>query len=181
MSTNVNNAKNALKEGRKKAQELASLYKQSGNKYFIVSSEESNGDLDSCKAFMQGLNENKVIKTLSKCVFTTNDDILIGLMHLSEDKENNSSNFTIDEWMKSFVDEYKYLSIEKKDENTGVISFDASANNPTISCTEVFPFKLKDELLQHGIRELKKLGLIASSNDDSDEEIDYAAEMGIEW
>ena len=170
------NIKNALKEGRKKAQDLASLYKQYGNKCFILSSEESDGDLDACKAFVQGLNEHKIVKTLSKCVFTANDDVMIGLICLSSEDKS----LTIEEWQKLFIDEFTYLTMTKVDESMGVIMFNPS-DFTTVS--EIFPFKLKDELIQYGIRELKKKGLIATSKDDSDsdDDVDYAAEMGIEW
>lgn len=163
---------NSIKEGRKKAQDLASIFKQSGNEFIVTSSETCGGDINAIKSFMQGLNEHKVVSQLGKCVFSANDDDLIGHIFVPPTLLNQMN---IDKWTFSFTQTFPYIQIIEMDDNCCILKFIPSNES------EIFPFKLRDELIQHGITFLKKNNLIKSKSDSDDDEPDYAQELGIEW
>lgn len=164
-----------VKEGRKKAQDIASLYKQTGNKFYVLYSEICGGNKDMLKDFTKSLNEHKVVGDFGKAIFSADDDCLIGQLFISSAL---SCKLSLDDLSKELIKNFPYVVETEKDQHSIFLEFSTKKTNTNL---EIFPFKLRDDIIQYCIRFLKEKGLISTPKNDSDDEYNYAEEMGIEW
>lgn len=159
-----------VKEARKKAQEISVIVKQTGNKFVVASSETCQGKRENMDAFVQALRDTKPTNELGKLVLSASDTDLVACLDIPEHLRD-----VLDkkEWSSALCDRFPFL--ERGDDTGTWLTFHASDTN------EIFPFKLKDEMIQCGIDFLKKRRLVRIAEESDDELEDYAQALGIEW
>ncbi|KAL6756720.1 hypothetical protein V8C86DRAFT_2643538 [Haematococcus lacustris] len=175
-------AKDALKEGGKKGQDLAGVAALGGVMYFNVSVETPEGDMALLEKVLEGANvvvdesaeERKGgAGDIGKFLLSAGETQLVGIAHvpkaLAEEKK-----LTVKEWVEELM---KYMpKSEIVEESEEIIKVLMKADQEA----GVFPLKVRDAAIDAGFKLLKAKGLVPE-NDDSDDDVNYAEAAGVEW
>lgn len=174
-------AKAAYKEGGKKGQDLAGMADMGGIRFFHVALENCDGNFDLVNEAMKGANvvvdetseERKGgAGELGKMFFSASVQQLVIICHVPAAR----TELSIDDWVEAVNKEVKGEVVEKSSEWARIVAkLDESK--------ERFPLKMRDAGINAGFALLRSKQLVMD-DDDSDDDLDYAAlqeEAGIEW
>eukprot|EP00730_Choanoeca_flexa_P019681 TRINITY_DN9620_c0_g1_i1.p2 TRINITY_DN9620_c0_g1~~TRINITY_DN9620_c0_g1_i1.p2 ORF type:complete len:234 (+),score=83.67 TRINITY_DN9620_c0_g1_i1:1810-2511(+) len=174
--------KAAVKEGGKKAQDLAGLSDMGGVKFFHVTMEKCEGEVALVEKAMEGA--NKVVDEdaddrkggaghLGKALFSCNKKQVVVMIHVPEEV---SSIMDIDTWSERLMTVLGGEIVKKEPTMYTIVA----PGNPE---AEKFPVKMRDEAINVGFTLLREKSLVPEDND-SDDDYDYEGAMeenGIEW
>lgn len=175
--------KAAIKEGGKKAQDIAGMHDLGGMSYFSICLESCKGDWDLIVAAMNAA--NKVVDEdaddrkggagdVAKCFLSCDDAKHVALYyHVPKALQANVS---IDDWISNMTSSIDGKVLEKTDEFAKVIAYQNSEK-------ELFPLKMRDEAINASFRWLKEKKLVPDDDsDDSDYDTSQMYEdAGVEW
>lgn len=194
----MNNQK-CVKEGVKRAQLFSSMNKARGLSYFCtkVDIDEDDGScqIDSLKAVLEGANKNNKAKSWGKFFITSNDSQIFGFGHVPKSLAEET-NIDIAKWYDIITKNLPNVQrLDCTSTSTSTSSFPSTSTSTFPSTasefigfvahvdpdSEMFPFKLCDDIIQTNIDFLKENELIGQESDDGDDTVNFADEAGIEW
>jgi hypothetical protein len=174
-------AKACIKEGGKKGQDMAGMAALGGVKFFNLSIESAEGDLELLEKVMEGAN-TKVDESaeerkggaddIGKLFFSAGDKQLVVLCHVPAELATEKS-FSAKEWVETVMAPVGGKIVkEEGDFIAAVAEGDAEKGK--------FPLKMRDEAISAGFQFIKSKGLVPA-DDDSDDDVNYAEAAGVEW
>lgn len=177
--------KAALKEGGKKGQDLAGMSAMGGVKFFSVAIESANGKWELMDAVLEGMNK-KVDEAaeerkggaddIGKCLLFADENNLLILCHVPEELKDAIDQ---EEWFGKVVGSVGGEIMEKKSyegEGKGMLMKAVLAKDEE---KQIFPLKQRDVAINHSFEYLVSKQLVRP--DESDDDVNYAEDAGIEW
>lgn len=172
--------KNAYKEGLKKAQQFSSIHKAGGLCYFCAISDVAEGDnLSLLEHVMKGINSDKKAQYFGKLISACDENTIMCMIHVPHELLLQNQ-FGVSDWVDGILEKiqnHDALDIQKEvNEEHGKIILRVHQEK------EVFAFKVCSDIVDkssHVLREKNLLPVKADGDDDDD--VDYAASLGIEW
>ena len=178
------------KEGAKKGQDLSGLEDMGGVRYFHVALESCDGEFPLVEEAMAGANtpvnpnseERKGgAQNIGKAFFSASQDTLCIYLHVPEavsEAKASEAVVTVQEWFEMIINclpkGYKVLESPPKEESFGFAKIEVRRSE----CEgEVFPLKLRDEVIGLGFAFLREKGVVPEDDDSSDCELPE----GYEW
>jgi hypothetical protein len=170
-----------VKEGGKKAQDIAGMADMGGVKFFHLALDTPNGNFDLMDAAMNAANK-EVDETAEdrkggageygKIFFSAGDEALVALAYVPDALKGTVD---IKEWLTEVIQSVGgHVVGDVYDHKLRAEAKADRANN-------LFPLKMRDTAIGVGFAFLRKKGLVS---DDGDEDVDYSAlseAAGIEW
>lgn len=172
--------KAAIKEGGKKGVDMAGMSDLGGVKFFNLSVDTPNGDLEVLEYVLEGMNaevdeaaeERKGGSGhLGKFLLSAGDKTVAFICHVPKalQEEKKESGFSMKEWVEAVC---KAANGEIVSETEEVVKITA-AGNPE---KELFPLKMRDAAQAAGFAYIKSKGLIPEEDSD-----DYIPEVPDDW
>lgn len=157
------------KEGGKKAQDIAGLRDMGGVSYFHVAMESCEGDFANLDIAMKAMNRpcpedaderRGGAEDIGKVLMSYNDERLAFLMNVPPSLQDKCS---IADWYGAFTEGYPVVKHgeDSAEYMAGYIKQDADNN--------IFPMKIRDEMINKGFAYLKAKNLVLEDDDDDDE------------
>eukprot|EP00916_Digyalum_oweni_P016177 GHVL01026529.1.p1 GENE.GHVL01026529.1~~GHVL01026529.1.p1 ORF type:complete len:181 (+),score=50.68 GHVL01026529.1:47-544(+) len=149
--------KAAIKEGTKKGHDLQGLADMGGTSYFVAAIDSAQGDVDALTAAMDGAQEES--KDVGKMFVSASEmEQLVVIAYIPESK----TEIDINEWLKAATESLGAVEHAKKPTQITMI---AKAD----STKELFPIKMKDQLINQSIAFLKEKKVFPEMDDDDDD------------
>jgi len=157
------------KEGGKKAQDIAGMRDMGGVSYFHVSIDFSNADFELLQITMDAMNKpcpedaderRGGAEDIGKVLLSYNDERLAFYMHVPDCLKEKGCN--IDEWFDAMCTGYKAEKL------SGDKSF-IQAIIPADPDNNVYPIKVKDDMINKGYQHLASKQLVMPDEEDDDE------------
>jgi hypothetical protein len=172
--------KAAIKEGGKKGVDMAGMSDLGGVKFFNLSVDTPNGDLDVLELVLQGMNAEVDESAeerkggsghLGKMLLSAGDKTVAFICHVPKalQEEKADTGFLIKEWVEAVC---KAASAEVVEETEEIVKIRGEGSVEK----ELFPLKMRDAAQAAGFAYIKSKGLIP--DDDSD---DYIPEVPEDW
>lgn len=176
-------AKDAIKEGGKKGQDLNGVSAMGGVQYFNMAMETPEGDMELLEKVLEGLNapvdeaaeERKGgAGDIGKFIHSAGESVLVSICHVPKELSDAKA-LTAQEWVDEVVKALPKAVVTKVSDEVFKIVTPADTDN------NVFPLKVRDAAIDIGFKLLKTKGLVPSNADDSDDDVNYAEAAGVEW
>lgn len=155
------------KEGGKKAQDIAGMKDMGGVAYFHVSIDSCDADFELLDVCMKAMNKpcpedaderRGGAEDIGKVLLSYNDAQLALYMHVPP----SLPDCKIDEWFDAMTDGYKVEKISSDSEYIKALIKQDIDNN-------VYPIKVKDDVINKGYQHLASKKLVMPDDDDDDE------------
>lgn len=156
------------KEGGKKAQDIAGLRDMGGVSYFHVSMESCEGDFGLLQCAMDGMNKpcpedaeerSGGADEIGKCLLSYSDAKLAIYMHVPKNLQEVCS---IDDWYNAMSVGLPIIKLSGDKEFLQAELLSDPDNN-------IFPMKIRDDLINKGYQHLAAQQLVMPDDDDEDE------------
>lgn len=157
----------ADKEGGKKAQDIAGLRDMGGVSYFHVSIDTPGSDWQLMEVCMEGMNRpcpedaderRGGAEAIGKVLLSYSDEKLVMYMHVPK----NLSECSIDEWFDAMCVGYK---VNKLSGDSEFIKAEVAADPDN----NVYPIKVRDDMINKGYQHLAAKKLVMPDDDDDDD------------
>ncbi|GBF88766.1 flagellar associated protein [Raphidocelis subcapitata] len=175
--------KASVKEGGKKGVDMCGMSDLGGVKFFTITLETPNGDMQLMDAVLEGMNaevdesaeERKGgAGALGKMLLSAGDKQLAVVCHVPKALQESNSSFSLKEWVKVVVDA---TGAEVTEEGEELVRIVAAAN----ADKGAFPLKMRDTAQNESVAYLRKKGLLPDDDSDSDDMPPNAEDFGVAW